>query len=345
MKWLKFVIKEIFGSIRIPVYFLGLFATSSIILFQVVLTLVKQRFSKYRNRPYFKQRLIFPGDEPPIVSNLNWKNYKFNGKVPYEKLNEGFGGAYERIAYTNILKKLAKKYNAKKVLELNSTYIAGVPAFNSSILAQDGYDLTITVHTRDYFDALHAWAIAGLSDKVKIIKWDDDVKTPFKKGQFDLVWNHLAVEHYKDPLPLISEMARVSKKLVVTMTLSPWNLGFISHFIWHKLSGKHWDHGYIRNTLISTMEKLHKNAGLKVVESGGCDDPTTPDTVDSKMGESMTYFDAMGEAFSKRWVWTAINPKCKESNSVKFFWMLEKTYPEWFRRVTAHHLYTASIKK
>ncbi|HJX45579.1 MAG TPA: hypothetical protein VJ399_00195, partial [Patescibacteria group bacterium] len=149
MKWSKFIIKEIFGSVLIPVYFLGLFATSSIIVFQVVLTLVKQRFSKYRNKPYFKQRLIFPGDEPPIVSNLNWKNYKFNGKVPYEKLNEGFGGAYERIAYTNILKKLAKKYNAKKVLELNSTYIAGVPAFNSSILAQDGYDLTITVHTRD----------------------------------------------------------------------------------------------------------------------------------------------------------------------------------------------------
>lgn len=337
--------KKILAHLLIPLYFLGLFSTSLIILSQVALTLIKRRSDNFRNPPFFKQRSIFPTDAIPIISQNKFKISKKSKEIDYQKLNEGFGGAYERIAYTNILKKLSKKYQITKILELNSTFIAGVPAFNSSILAQEGYDLTITVHSRDYHDAALAWKIAGLYDRVKIIKWDDDLQTPFKDKEFDLVWNHLAVEHYKDPLPLLVEMARVSKKLVVTMTLSPYNLGFISHFIWHKITGKFWDHGYIKNTLISTMEKFHKKAKLKIIESGGCDDPTTPDTVDSKMGDSMTYFDSMGPEFRKKWVWTAINPTCQNHPAVNFFWFLERAYPEWFRRLTAHHLYTASEKK
>jgi SAM-dependent methyltransferase len=345
LKKIKFIIKELLGHLLIPVYYLGLFSSSAILVVQAILTFIKRKTVKFKNPPYFKQRSIFPTGQKQIISNPNWKKFKFKGKVDYQKLNEGFGGAYERIAYTNILKKLLKKYKAKNVLELNATYIAGVPAFNSSILAQEGYQTTVTVHTRDYLDALHAWRVAGLENKVKLIEWNDDFKTPFKDNQFDLVWNHLAVEHYKDPLPLIKEMTRVSKKLVATMTLSPYNLGFISHYLWHKLTGKTWDHGFIKNTLIMTMEKLHYQAGLKVIESGGCDDPTTPDTVDSKMGESMTYFDALPKAISDKWVWSAISLKSKNHWLVKFFWFLEKAYPEWFRRLTAHHLYTASIKK
>lgn len=335
--------KQVWSYFLIPVYFIGLTATSLLLLSQVVLTFVRRK-SKYRRQPYFKQRSIFATDEPPIISHSRQRG-KLKGKIDFSKLDEGFGGAYERVAYTNILRSLAKRHGVKKVLELNSTYIAGVPAFNSSILAQKGYDLTITVHGRDYPDALHVWKMAGLADKVKIVKWDKDFKTPFKDKEFDLVWNHLAVEHYHDPLPLIKEMTRVSKKLVVTMTLSPWNLGFIMHWFWHKMSGKEWDHGYIKNTLISTMEKLHKQAGLRVVESGGCDDPTHMDTVDAKMGGSMTYFDSLPQFIRKRWVWTAANPVCQKHWLVKFFWFLERSYPEWFRRITAHHLYTASVKK
>lgn len=335
--------RKFLGYLFIPIYYLILAATSSFLFFQWMLTLLREKSSNFRNPPFFKQRSIFATNEEKINS-AGRKNIKFNGKVDYRKLNEGFGGAYERIAYSWILRQLANKYKVKKILELNSTYIAGVPAFNSSILVQEGFDVTITVHSRDYTDALLAWKIAGLSKKVKIVKWDNDFKTPFGKGEFDLVWNHLAVEHYKDPMPLLTEMGRVSKKLVVTMTLSPFNLGFIAHFIWHKSVGKYWDHGIIKNTLISTMERMHKKSGLKVIESGGCDDPPSPDTVDSKMGESMTYLDALPKSVSENWVWSAIDPKCKESRIVKFFWFMERSYPEWFRRLTAHHLYTASLK-
>lgn len=335
--------QSIFGYLLIPVYYLGLAGTSSFLLFQVILTLWKQKvLGEPKHQPYFKSRSIFPGDEPPLISRKNWQTDRFPQKVDYAKVNEGFGGAYERIAYTNILKRLAADYGVASVLELNSTYIAGVPAFNSCLLAQAGYKVTLTVHERDYPDAVHAWKLVGLADRVKIVKWNDDFKTPFRKGEFDLVWNHLAVEHYKDPLPLVKEMKRVAKKLVVTMTLSPWNLGFMGHWLWHKIVRKEWDHGYIKNTLISTMEKVHSRAGLKLVESGGCDDPTSPDTVDGKLGGSMTYLDSMPEFVRRQWEWSSINPVYQKHFLVRFYWFLETHYPEWFRRFTAHHLYTAS---
>lgn len=270
---------------------------------------------------------------------------KKDKNIEYWKIDDGLGGSYERIAYSNVVERLARKFRVKKILELNSTFIAGVPAFNSGILVQKGFDVTITVHSRDYKEAKEVWKIVDLKDKVKIIKWDDDFKTPFKNNEFDLVWNHLAFEHYRDPLPLIDEMRRVSRKLVINFTLSPFNVGFPIHWLIHKIGGKGWDHGFFKNTLISTMEKTHRRAGLKVIESGGCDDPPWMDTVDLEMAGSMRYFDAWPKSIGEKWIWGATNPAVQNNWIVKMLWDWEKSMPEWFRRLTAHHLYTASSKR
>lgn len=268
-----------------------------------------------------------------------------NKEIDYRKIDDGLGGSYERIAYSAIVEKLARKHGVKKILELNSTFIAGVPAFNSGILVQKGFDVTITVHSRDYKDALEVWKIVGLSEKVKIIKWDDDFNTPFKNDEFDLVWNHLAFEHYKDPSVLVKEMKRLTKKLVINLTLSPYNIGFPIHYLIHKIINKTWDHGYFKNMIIPSMEKIHREAGLKVVESGGCDDPPWMDTVDLEMGGSMRYFDAWPKAIADRWVWGATSPRVQNHWIIKMLWDWESSMPEWFRRYTAHHLYTASKRK
>ena len=91
----------------------------------------------------------------------------------YEKLNEGMGGAYERIAYTNIIKRIAQKYNCKNILELNATYIAGIPGFNSCLLAQSGYNVTVAVTERDYKDTKEVWRLTGLKANIVKIKSDN----------------------------------------------------------------------------------------------------------------------------------------------------------------------------
>ncbi|MCP8307165.1 MAG: methyltransferase domain-containing protein [archaeon] len=263
--------------------------------------------------------------------------------VEYWKLDDGLGGTYERIAYGAVIERLAEQYDAKKLLELNATYIAGVPGFNSAMFTQDGYEVTITIHPRDYEDAVHAWKLAGLYDHVRIIKWKDSFRTPFDEGEFDLVWNHLAFEHYKDPIPLVREMVRVSRKLVINFTLSPFNMGFLLHWLAHKINRKKWDHGHFRNCLISAMEKVHRSLGLQPIEWGGCDDPPWMDTVDAQIAGSMRYVgNTVGK---KRWVWGATNPKARDHFLIKNLWKMEYLMPDWFRKITAHHLYVVGLKK
>jgi SAM-dependent methyltransferase len=266
-------------------------------------------------------------------------------KPEYSKLDEGLGGAYEHIAIANVIERAAKRSGSRKVLELNSTFIAGLPGFNSAPLAQRGFDVTITVHSRDYDDAVEAWRLAGLKDKVTIIRWDDDLHTGFKDGEFDIVWNHLAFEHYKDPMPLVREMKRVTKEMVINMTLSPWNIGFPIHWLIHKIGRKKWDHGYFYNTLISTMAKAHREAGLTFIEAGGCDDPPWMDTVDLNMGESMRYFDVFPEFINRNWRWNSTDISSQSHWIVRMLWSWESLMPEWFRRYTAHHLYVISGKE
>jgi SAM-dependent methyltransferase len=263
--------------------------------------------------------------------------------VDYSVLDDGLGAAYERIAFSEIIKAYAERFGARKLLELNATFIAGIPGFNSCILAQDGYDVTITVHSRDYAETLEAWKLAGLGDRVKVLEWDDDLATPFAAGEFDMVWNHLVFEHYRDPTKLVREMARVSNNLVMNLTLNPTNIGFPLHWAYHKITRTRWDHGFIRNTLISTMKRTHQCAGLVPVGWGGVDTPPWIDTVDLQLGGSMQYVG--GAVGSKRWVWASTNPATRQHPLVRTVWRWERLLPEWYRTLVAHHRYAVSAKR
>lgn len=260
----------------------------------------------------------------------------------YEKLSEGLGGAYERIAYSNIIKRIAAARGCKSILELNATYIAGIPGFNSCLLSQDGLNVNVTVHSRDYEDANEVWKLTQLP--VNLIELNDDFHAPFADGEFDFVWNHLAFEHYKQPELLVNEMKRISRDVVMNLTLTPWNVGCIIHWLNHSVQRKHWDHGSFRQSTIGAMERVHKQCGLKHLESGACDMPPWMDTVDAQMAGSMTYMDNIPKLRSN-WVWCSIDPKCQEHRFVKTFWKWECEAPEWFRRLVAHHLYCVSVKE
>lgn len=261
---------------------------------------------------------------------------------PYKLLNEGMGGCYERIVYSSIVSDIMEKTGCKSLLELNTTFIAGVPGINSVILARKGYDVTVTVKPRDYEDTLKVWEMIGLRDKVKIIKLDTDIATPFKDGQFDMVWNYLVFDQYRNPLPMTKEMARISNKIVMHFTLGPYNYGLFWHRFIHWRTHKFYDHGYPKNSTIGSMKKYHEEAGLTPIRWGGVDCPPWMDTVDGQLGDSMTYMDAYG--MRNKWVWCSANPECGNNKLVKLLWSWEKAMPEWFKVVMAHHLYVASMK-
>jgi len=261
----------------------------------------------------------------------------------YDQFDDGLGGAYERIALFRVLNYWAEKYKVKKILELNATFICGVPAFNSFLFAKSGYEVTVMVHSRDYKEALRIWKKTGLFSKVKIVEGNNDLKTPFKANSYDLVWNHLVVEQYDrpDPLQLIKEMKRVSRKLVYTSTLNPHGIGYWIHLLGHKLKRKPWDHGSLKYMLISSLEKVYKKAGLRLLGSGGVDCPPWMDTGDTQVQGSMTY---IKNAIGKRWLWCLLDSEVPDRLLIRFLWGLETNLPSWFKVLNAHHLYIIGKK-
>lgn len=263
----------------------------------------------------------------------------------WEKLNEGLGGAHERIAYSNNIIRIAKARGCKTILEYDASYIAGIPGFNSCRLAQAGFDVTVAVNERDYKDAIHAWELTGLlKSNVHIIKDDGTLRLPSKS--YDFVWNHLAFEHYPQPEVLLSEMERLSSDVVMNLTLAPYNFGFISHWMNHKIQHKHWDHGIIPQTTIGAMKKAHKENRLNFLESGACDVPPWLDTVDAQIKGTMTYWDSWPKIFRENLgTWCSADPECDKKSLERLFWHWEQVLPGWFKILVGHHLYVASTVK
>ena len=258
----------------------------------------------------------------------------------YELTNEGAGGCIERLAYSAVIKRIAEQTKCKSVLELGATYIAGIPGFNSCILAQAGYDVTVVVSERDYADTQEIWKLTGLP--AHIIKWDTAHLRDL--GKYDFVYNHLAFEQQKNPYQLVSVMKDLSNKVVMNLTLSPYNYGFFLHWFGHKLYRKPWNHGYAKNATIGAMVKVHERCGLKVIKTGTCDCPPWMDTVDGKIGNSMTYMDIFPKQVRDKWIWTSVNPACQNHWQMKTLLAWENNLPDWFKTVFAHHLYCASVK-
>lgn len=259
-------------------------------------------------------------------------------KDTYASLNEGLGGCYERIAYSDVLLKFCKRYNVRRVLELNASYIAGIPGYNSCLLSQNGLDVTVAVCKRDIMETAEVWRTTKL--KVDIVP----LEKRLPDNSFDLVWNHLAFDQYENPTSLVMEMRRLSKNLIANFTLSPWNYGFWIHKLAHGLYRKPWDHGKMSHATIGAMKDAHSRAALKVLEADGCDCPPWMDTVDAEVAGSMTYFDIFPRKVRDNWVWTTANPACQEHKVVRTLLDWEREYPRWFRILMCHHLYVVSSK-
>lgn len=269
---------------------------------------------------------------------------KNNNLDLFNMYDDGLGGSYERIALFRVLDNACRLYGVRKILELNATFICGVPSFNSALLAMAGYDVTITVHSRDYKQAQDIWKNAGLLDKVKIIEWNDDLKTPFESGSFDFVWNHLVFEQYDRPSPLglLLEMKRISRKLIYTSTLNPYGIGYWIHLFFHKMKNRPWDHGKRYFMTIKGMKEFYKKAKLKIIDYNGVDNPPWLDTGDSMIQGSMTY---VKNAVGKKWIWSILDPNIFEYRQIRILSNIEKNLPSWFKQLTAHHLYVIGEKE
>lgn len=266
------------------------------------------------------------------------------GLVDYspKDFDEGMGTVYERIMINKYFEKLIKKYDIKNVFEGPSDGITGVRGVNSFMFAKNGKDVTFfTPSKREEKQVIETWSKVGKGLKVKI-KSGEPLKFPFEDNSFDLVWNFCVAEHFKDPVALVKEMKRISRRYVLIMTQNVYNVGTYPHVAYHKIKKQEWNHGDLRWMSFAGINKMIKENNLKIIEKNVVDVPIWPDTWDVPV---RGIFKKGMKNVGGEWNWTFDKAFEKENKMIKFSSIVEKMPIGRFLKLPlAHHLYVLAEK-
>ncbi len=198
--------------------------------------------------------------------DFNWKHY-------FENPDEGLGTTYERFMLHKFFEELNSQYSIGKVLEAPSFGMTGLSGINSLWWAYKGADVTVVDDDRQRIRLIQrAWE--GLSAEAYFVCLSSGFNAlPFKDKSFDLGWNFASVRFAADLDGFLSELVRVSSKVIFICVP---NEGNIWSFLMRLSQGKERDVSAVftdPEQIVSIMDKL----GWSAKESGYFDVPPWPD--------------------------------------------------------------------
>jgi hypothetical protein len=104
----------------------------------------------------------------------------------------------------------------------------------------------------------------------------ESLTKPFiqKGNQPDLLWNFCEFENAIELTAFFKTVEHFSPRFVLIVTQNYRNPGTLLHFLYHKLFGKEWDHGYLSKMTVRPIESFSKVSGkYDVLEIGLFDAP------------------------------------------------------------------------
>ncbi|MCU0510577.1 MAG: class I SAM-dependent methyltransferase [Anaerolineae bacterium] len=204
-----------------------------------------------------------------MTTEPTWKKYLTD-------YNEGLGLVYERFVLNDFLLELKGRYGFANALEAPLYGMAGVSGINSVALARVKTPVTLLDDNAERLEGVkRIWAKLALPAEFGLIS--DWSRLPFPDNTFEFAWNWAAIWHLPDPAALLSELVRVSNKLVFVATPNPVQVGYQmrKHIVepeFVKEIDERWTNiGLIRETL--------ERQGVRILEQGVLDTPPWPDTV------------------------------------------------------------------
>jgi hypothetical protein len=268
----------------------------------------------------------------PIIET--WRNY-------FIDYHEGLGSSYERIMLNNLLLKLKRRYKLSSVLEVPVFGFTGITGLNSFVLNNAGCEVCLVDHDIErikYIDNI----IKELKGRIKTQYAATYCTLPFEDKSFDMSWNFSALWFTEDLPTFLTELARVTAKVLLICVPNREGLGYK----WQKA---HTDlpediifhEEFIDPELIkSTMKGLN----WKFIREDYIDCPPWPD-----IGMSKENF--LGSLLKKN-PEQPVNPHPSKRVSIVDFYngedpgfalriekysFLEKYAPDWFKRYWCHH--------
>ncbi|MFC2015325.1 class I SAM-dependent methyltransferase [Chloroflexota bacterium] len=267
-----------------------------------------------------------------------WKKYLTN-------YDEGLGLVYERFVLNDFLLSLQQEHAIETVLEAPIFGMAGVSGINSVALAQAGATVTLVDDHQDRLSEVdRIWSELGLP--ARFIPHTDWGALPFADDSVDLAWNWAALWYLPNPAELLSELARVSRRLVFVAMPNRVQVGYLLRkyilerdFVNHV--DEEWaDIGRVRRTL--------EDAGVRIVDQGVLDVPPWPDTVMpasevlKRLGIKSKKLE--GQFSGDSWQWSTMayylghQPDLYD-RVMRYAWLDHAPIPWRIKAVWAHHRY------
>jgi hypothetical protein len=203
------------------------------------------------------------------VTESTWKRYLTD-------YNEGLGLVYERFVLNDFLLNLKGRYGFANVIEAPLFGMAGVSGINSVALARIKTPVTLVDDDAERLAGVQRiWGELGLPARFALV--NDWSRLPFSDGEFEFAWNWAAIWRLKNPGLLLSELVRVSNKLVFVAVPNPVQVGYQvrKHFVEPEFVNEVDE----RWTDIGMIRLILEGYGVTILEQGVLDTPPWPDTV------------------------------------------------------------------
>jgi len=271
-----------------------------------------------------------------------WKNYFTVSR------HEGLGSSYERIIINNKISEICNQYQVKNIFEGPSFGFTGLSGINSVDLARKGLNVSIADHDEERLRLIkEIWSEINQSVDARYV--EDYCSLPYNDKKFDLSWNFAALWYLDDLQGFLSELNRITKKVIVFMVPNRLGLGYMSQKI---LNGNELKKELNEEFIIpKNFKTIMSDLGWDFVESDYIDCPPWPDIgmpkedflgvfgikADHKKTNSviqpvtiMDYYSGKDKHFADR--------------MLKYYWF-ERFAPWIIKRFWSHHHYFLFIKK
>ena len=188
--------------------------------------------------------------------------------------DEGLGSSYERVILNRKLEAIRQQYAVRSVLEAPAFGFTGLSGINSMGLAQKGVNVSLLDHDRERVKRIReVWTEVGLPLDAGVV--DDYSHLPFKTRTFDMSWNFAALWFVQDLDQFLSELARLTSKVIV---IGVPNKSGIGYWIEKLSSGVDLDSTvHEQNILPKRIVRSMKRHGWQLAEYAFFDAPPWPD--------------------------------------------------------------------
>jgi len=272
----------------------------------------------------------------PIIND--WEKFFSN---PYE----GLGSSYERIVLNDLLFQTVNNYNVHNVLESPSFGFTGISGINLLNLADLGLEVTLEdndLHRLNLITEL--WKKLG--HDLNPVYNPDFRKLNYPDKSFDMSFSFSALWFVPDLANFLKELSRVTSQVIFISVPNQNGLGFKMQI--KDYTSEKYPQITLRNIDIPSIIHILKKLDWNLVDSGYFDCPPWPDigmTKEELLKKWFPHFPFSKifkeqpdkEPFSILDYYSGKDPDFAERMH-RYQW-LEKTAPDSFKRVWAHHYY------